>query len=107
MHHAIPHAITHDLTPMQHTTRYTAQHTMQHADVAWHPHHGMDILSYMVEGCGRHADSLGNRETFGSPGTDMHIDAREREAHSACVQMSVLGQFRRRYNCGPAKLRPR
>jgi redox-sensitive bicupin YhaK (pirin superfamily) len=28
----------------------------------------MDILSYMVEGCGRHADSMGNRETFASPG---------------------------------------
>ena len=37
-------------------------------DVPWHPHHGMDILSYMVEGCGRHADSMGNRETFKSPG---------------------------------------
>lgn len=37
-------------------------------DVAWHPHHGMDILSYIVEGRGRHADSLGNRETFDSPG---------------------------------------
>eukprot|EP00401_Gymnodinium_catenatum_P079766 CAMPEP_0117477850 /NCGR_PEP_ID=MMETSP0784-20121206/11039_1 /TAXON_ID=39447 /ORGANISM="" /LENGTH=331 /DNA_ID=CAMNT_0005272173 /DNA_START=13 /DNA_END=1005 /DNA_ORIENTATION=+ len=37
-------------------------------DVAWHPHHGMEILSYMIEGRGRHADSLGNRETFDSPG---------------------------------------
>jgi hypothetical protein len=37
-------------------------------DVDWHPHHGMDILSYMVQGRGRHADSLGNRETFDSPG---------------------------------------
>lgn len=37
-------------------------------DVGWHPHHGMDILSYMVEGKGRHADSMGNRETFDSPG---------------------------------------
>lgn len=37
-------------------------------DVAWHPHHGMEILSYMVEGRGRHADSLGNREIFDSPG---------------------------------------
>lgn len=37
-------------------------------DVPWHPHHGMDILSYMVEGMGRHADSMGNRETFRSPG---------------------------------------
>lgn len=37
-------------------------------DVGWHPHHGMDILSYIVEGKGRHADSMGNRETFDSPG---------------------------------------
>merc|ERR1719428_2567917 len=37
-------------------------------DVGWHPHHGMDILSYIVEGRGRHADSLGNRETFDAPG---------------------------------------
>ena len=28
----------------------------------------MDILSYIVEGCGRHADSLGNREVYASPG---------------------------------------
>ena len=37
-------------------------------EVAWHPHHGMDILSYFVAGNGRHADSLGNREIFRSPG---------------------------------------
>eukprot|EP00927_Polykrikos_kofoidii_P066382 TRINITY_DN61994_c0_g1_i1.p1 TRINITY_DN61994_c0_g1~~TRINITY_DN61994_c0_g1_i1.p1 ORF type:complete len:341 (+),score=45.49 TRINITY_DN61994_c0_g1_i1:54-1025(+) len=37
-------------------------------DVPWHPHHGMDILSYIIEGKGRHADSMGNRETFDSPG---------------------------------------
>lgn len=37
-------------------------------DVAWHPHRGMDILTYITEGTGRHADSLGNRETFSSPG---------------------------------------
>jgi len=37
-------------------------------EVPWHPHHGVNILSYMVEGKGRHADSLGNRETFDSPG---------------------------------------
>ena len=36
--------------------------------VAWHPHRGFDILTYMVEGTGRHADSLGNRGTFESPG---------------------------------------
>jgi redox-sensitive bicupin YhaK (pirin superfamily) len=37
-------------------------------DVPWHPHHGMEILSYIVEGVGRHADSMGNRETYQSPG---------------------------------------
>ena len=31
--------------------------------VAWHPHMGMDIMTYMREGYGRQADSLGNRET--------------------------------------------
>ena len=36
--------------------------------VPWHPHHGMEILSYMISGRGRHADSLGNREVFRSPG---------------------------------------
>ena len=37
-------------------------------DVPWHPHRGQDILTYMVSGVGRHADSLGNRETFATPG---------------------------------------
>lgn len=37
-------------------------------EVPWHPHRGMDILTYMVEGRGRHADSMGNREEFPSPG---------------------------------------
>jgi redox-sensitive bicupin YhaK (pirin superfamily) len=36
--------------------------------VGWHPHRGMDILTYIVQGQGRHADSLGNRCTFESPG---------------------------------------
>lgn len=36
--------------------------------VGWHPHFGMDILSYMKQGVGRHADSLGNRGEFQSPG---------------------------------------
>lgn len=36
--------------------------------VGWHPHLGMDIMTYMREGRGRHADSLGNREEFDSPG---------------------------------------
>jgi redox-sensitive bicupin YhaK (pirin superfamily) len=37
--------------------------------VGWHPHRGMDIMTYLVEGVGRHADSLGNRGEFVSPGT--------------------------------------
>mmetsp|Transcript_36857 Transcript_36857/g.77809 ORF Transcript_36857/g.77809 Transcript_36857/m.77809 type:complete len:320 (-) Transcript_36857:178-1137(-) len=36
--------------------------------VGWHPHRGMDIASYLRTGTGRHGDSLGNRETFSSPG---------------------------------------
>lgn len=36
--------------------------------VGWHPHRGMDILTYMVQGKGRHADSMGNRGSFDSPG---------------------------------------
>lgn len=43
----------------------------EHADdfpVNWHPHRGMDIASYLRTGTGRHGDSLGNRETFDSPG---------------------------------------
>lgn len=36
--------------------------------IGWHPHRGMDILSYLRTGLGRHGDSLGNRETFATPG---------------------------------------
>jgi redox-sensitive bicupin YhaK (pirin superfamily) len=36
--------------------------------IDWHPHRGMDIATYLRKGIGRHADSLGNRETFDSPG---------------------------------------
>ena len=39
-----------------------------HFPVGWHPHRGMDILSYMKTGIGRHGDSMGNRETFATPG---------------------------------------
>lgn len=36
--------------------------------IDWHPHRGMDICTYLKQGVGRHADSLGNRETFKTPG---------------------------------------
>lgn len=36
--------------------------------IGWHPHRGMDICTYMKSGVGRHADSMGNRETFSTPG---------------------------------------
>ena len=36
--------------------------------VDWHPHRGMDILSYIKTGVGRHGDSMGNRESFATPG---------------------------------------
>lgn len=36
--------------------------------VSWHPHRGMDIVTYIRQGTGRHADSLGNRCTFEGPG---------------------------------------
>lgn len=36
--------------------------------VDWHPHRGQLVLSYFKTGIGRHADSMGNRETFSTPG---------------------------------------
>jgi len=36
--------------------------------IGWHPHRGFDIATYLKTGVGRHADSLGNRETFATPG---------------------------------------
>ena len=36
--------------------------------VGWHPHRGFDICSYLRSGTGRHGDSLGNRETYETPG---------------------------------------
>ena len=36
--------------------------------IPWHPHIGMDICTYLKQGIGRHGDSLGNRETFKTPG---------------------------------------
>ncbi|KAF0686605.1 Aste57867_21610 [Aphanomyces stellatus] len=39
-----------------------------HFPIGWHPHRGMDIVTYMKTGVGRHADSMGNRESFVAPG---------------------------------------
>jgi len=36
--------------------------------VDWHPHRGQDLLTYMVQGRARHADSMGNRATVMAPG---------------------------------------
>jgi redox-sensitive bicupin YhaK (pirin superfamily) len=36
--------------------------------VDWHPHQGQTVVTYLKSGVGRHADSLGNRETFPTPG---------------------------------------
>jgi redox-sensitive bicupin YhaK (pirin superfamily) len=36
--------------------------------VDWHPHRGFDICSFLKSGVGRHGDSLGNRETYSTPG---------------------------------------
>mmetsp|Transcript_23970 Transcript_23970/g.67013 ORF Transcript_23970/g.67013 Transcript_23970/m.67013 type:complete len:333 (-) Transcript_23970:141-1139(-) len=36
--------------------------------IDWHPHRGFDIASYLKSGTGRHGDSLGNRETYATPG---------------------------------------
>lgn len=33
-----------------------------------HPHAGFDLATYMKSGTGRHADSMGNRGTFDTPG---------------------------------------
>lgn len=36
--------------------------------IGWHPHRGMDIATYLVEGRGRHGDSMGNRQAYDAPG---------------------------------------
>ena len=36
--------------------------------IGWHPHRGQDVVTYLKQGVGRHGDSLGNRETFETPG---------------------------------------
>ena len=36
--------------------------------IQWHSHRGFDIASYLKTGVGRQGDSLGNRETFETPG---------------------------------------
>lgn len=60
--------------------------------VDWHPHRGFDICSYMRSGTGRHGDSLGNRETYETPGmqwmsTGSGVVHAEGGADKAGVQM--------------------
>ena len=63
------HARTHART---HTRTHARTHAMlpdpDRFPVNWHPHRGMDILSYLKTGVGRHGDSMGNRENFETPG---------------------------------------
>lgn len=50
---------------------FEAEGVAQHEDefpVDWHPHRGIDVVSYIKRGRGRHADSLGNRVVFDTPG---------------------------------------
>jgi len=39
-----------------------------HFPVDWHPHKGFSIASYLKSGTGRHGDSLGNRQSYPTPG---------------------------------------
>lgn len=64
---------TKDADPFLMCDYFNAQETQGPADVDefpvdWHPHRGFDICSYLRSGTGRHADSLGNRGTYETPG---------------------------------------
>lgn len=61
--------------------------------IDWHPHRGMDLLSYMKKGGGRHGDSMGNRETFESPGIQW-ISAGSGIEHAEGGGTVVAGQER-------------
>jgi redox-sensitive bicupin YhaK (pirin superfamily) len=66
-HESDPFLMCDEVGPILSTGAY-GNDTDEGFSVDWHGHHGMDIMSYFVKGRGRHADSMGNRETFDSPG---------------------------------------
>lgn len=61
--------------------------------IDWHPHRGFDIASYLKTGIGRHGDSLGNRETFDTPGMQwMSVGSGVEHAEGGANDKGVLVQ---------------
>jgi len=61
--------------------------------VGWHPHRGFDIASYLKSGTGRHGDSLGNRETYETPGMQwMSTGSGVEHAEGGATEKGVLMQ---------------
>lgn len=61
--------------------------------VGWHPHRGFDIASYLKSGTGRHGDSLGNRETFETPGMQwMSVGSGVEHAEGGASEKGVFVQ---------------
>ena len=51
-----------------HSTESKGKADVDEFPVDWHPHRGFTICSYLLSGIGRHGDSLGNRESYATPG---------------------------------------
>jgi hypothetical protein len=61
--------------------------------VDWHPHRGFDIATYLKSGTGRHGDSLGNRETFSTPGMQwMQTGSGVEHAEGGATEKGVVVQ---------------
>ncbi|KAL3781747.1 hypothetical protein HJC23_004846 [Cyclotella cryptica] len=61
--------------------------------IDWHPHRGFDIASYLKTGIGRHGDSLGNRETYDTPGMQwMSVGSGVEHAEGGANDEGVLVQ---------------
>lgn len=61
--------------------------------VDWHPHRGFDIASYLKSGTGRHGDSLGNRETFDTPGMQwMSVGSGVEHAEGGATEKGIFVQ---------------
>lgn len=61
--------------------------------VDWHPHRGFQIASYLRSGTGRHGDSLGNRETYSTPGMQwMHTGSGVEHAEGGATEKGVTMQ---------------